>query len=319
MLKRVVLATLISAAAGFCAAADFPAKPVTLIAPSVPGGAVDGSARLIADRLSERLGQRFIVENRPGANGTIGAALVARSRPDGYTLLFTQNTPLVVAPHTMSAPPYDVFRDFAPVAEIGRIQLVLVTHPSLKARSVREFIDAAKATPGKIAYASGGEGSDHHLAMELLRLSAGMRLHHVPYKAGPQGFADLLGGHVGAMFIAAGTAARHVKDGKLQALGVSGTRPIDAYPGVPTIGSEVPGYEYESWFALFAPKGTSADVLGKLNAEFRSVIALAEVAQKLGSIGIDDNTGTPDDMARLLKKDYEKFGDLINRIGMAKR
>lgn len=314
-----VLATLIGTWAGGAIGAEFPTRPVTLIAPTVPGGAVDASARLIAERLSERLGQRFLVENRPGASATIGPGLVARARGDGYTLLYTQNTPLVVAPHTMKALPYDVFEDFVAVAEIGRVQFVLVAKPSLNLTSVRDLVAAARANPGKITYASGGEGSDHHLAMELLRLQAGIQLHHVPYKAGPQGFADLLGGHVDAMFIATGTAVRQVKDGKLVALGLAGTRPMESYPGVPTIGSVLPGYEYESWFGVFAPKGTPPEIVATLNREFRAVIALPEVAQKMTAIGLVPNAGTPEDLARLLRADYEKFGRLIAQIGMPKQ
>lgn len=313
--RYVAAATLIAAAAGVCSAADFPIKPITLIAPTVPGGAVDGSSRLIADKLSQKLGQRFIVENRPGANGTIGAALVAHAQSDGYTLLFTQNTPLVVAPHSMKSLSYDVFADFIPITEVGKIQLVLVTHPSLKVGSLGEFIAVANSNPGKIQYGSGGEGSDHHLAMELLRISAGIRLNHVPYKAGPQGFADLLGGHISAMFIAPGTAARQVTDGRLIALGVASAKPIESYPGVPPIGRLLPGYEYESWFAVFAPKGTPAAVVAKLNAEFQAAIAIPEVAQKMLAIGIVPNSSSPEEMARLLKTDYQKIGKLLKEIG----
>ena len=319
-MKIVALAvTLVAAAApGWPAAADFPNKPVTLIAPTVPGGAVDGSARLIADQLSQRLGERFVVENRPGANGTIAAGLVARATPDGHTLLFTQNTPLVVAPHTMKGLSYNVFDDFEPVAEVGRLQLVLVAKPALKVRTLEEFIAAAKASPGKITYGSGGEGSDHHLAMELLRLSAGIKLFHIPYKAGPQGFADLLGGHLDAMFIAPGTAQRHVKDEKLVALGVSGAKPIAGYPGVRPIGAVLSGYEYETWFAVFAPKGTPREVIAKLNDEFMRAVAVPEVAKKMETIGLVSYRGTPKDMAALLKRDYEKIGALIEKIGITK-
>ena len=315
--RYLVIAAALCCCSAF--AADFPTKPVTLVAPSVPGGAVDSSARLLGDRLSQKLGQRFVVENKPGANGAIGAAAVARAPGDGYTLLFTQNTPLVLAPHISRALSYDVFSDFVPVIEVGRIQLVLVATPALQATTLRGFIDAAKASPGKISYASGGEGSDHHLAMELLRLTAGIQLHHVPYKAGPQGFADLLGGHVPVMFIAPGTAARHVKEGKLVALGVASNTPIPSYPGVRPISAELPGYEYESWFALLAPKGTPADVVGKLNAEFGAALVHPEVTPKMQSIGLVSRPTTPEDMARVLREDYEKIGKLAKAINLQPR
>lgn len=297
-------------------AADFPARPVTLIAPTATGGAVDSAARVIAEPLSQRLGQRVIIENRPGSNGIIGTAAVARAQPDGHTLGFTFNTAFTTAPHMVKAMPYDPLGDFAPITVVGRISLVLVTHPALRVANLGEFIAAAKAAPGTIQYASGGDGSDHQLAMEMLGLAGGIKLSHVPYKSGPQGYADLLGGHVKTMFIAPGTAARHVKEGRIVALGVSSTGPLEGYPGVPPIGTVLPGYAYSTWFAVFAPKGTPGDVVARLNSDFRAVLALPEIVQKFSVIGLEPATGTPDDLAALVAADYKSIGNLARTIGL---
>ena len=315
---RFLAATLIGFAgfAGITSAADYPTRPVTLIDPTAAGGAIDSAARVFAEPLSLRLGQRLVIENRPGSNGIIGTGAVARAQPDGHTLAFTFSTAFTTAPHLVKAMPYDPLSDFAPVTMIGRISLVLVTHPTFKATNLREFIAAAKAAPGTIQYASGGDGSDHHLAMEMLNLAAGIKLNHVPYKSGPQGFADLLGGHVQAMFIAPGTAARHVKEGRINAFGVSSTGPQEGYAGVPTIGSVLPGYEYSGWFAIFAPKGTSADIVSRLNADFRAVLSIPEVTQKFGAIGLEPTPSTPAELSALVVADHKKIGALARAIGL---
>ena len=313
--SRVIAATLVSFAS-VAAAVDFPTRPVTLIAPTAAGGAIDSAARVFAEPLSQRLGQRLVIENRPGSNGIIGTGAVARAQPDGHTLAFTFSTAFTTAPHLVKAMPYDPLTDFAPVTMIGRISLVMVAHPSLKATNLREFIAAAKAAPGTIQYASGGDGSDHHLAMEMLNLAAGIKLNHVPYKSGPQGYADLLGGHVQIMFIAPGTAVRHVREGRINAFGVSSAGPQEGYAGVPPIGNVLPGYEYSGWFAIFAPKGTSADIVSRLNADFRAVLSIPEVTQNFGVIGLEPTPSTPAELAALVVADHKKIGALARAIGL---
>lgn len=298
-------------------AADYPAKPVTLIVASTPGGSTDTAARLLAERLSQRFGQRFVVENRPGANGVISATALARAPADGHTLLFSSNQAFTLAPHLMKSLPYDPVADFAPITQGCVIQLVLVAHPSLKVATLAEFIAAAKQNPGRIQYASGGEGSDHHLAMELLQNGTGIRLDHVPYKAGPLGYADVLGGHVMAMFIVPGTAARHVKEGRIVALGVASARPIDSYPGVPAIASVLPGYEFEAWLGLNAPRGTPSDVIARLNTEVRAALAAPDIAAKMNAMGLVPRTGTPEQLAALVQADSRKYGKLIREIGLS--
>ncbi len=301
------------------AAADYPLRPVSLLVASTPGGSTDTAARLLAERMSQVFGKRFVVENRPGANGTISAAALARAPADGHTLLFSSNQAFTLAPHVMKTLPYDPLADFAPVTQGCVIQLVLVAHPSLGAATLAEFIAAARKAPGRIQYASGGEGSDHHLAMELLQIGTGIRLDHVPYKAGPLGYADVLGGHVMAMFIVPGTAARHVKEGRVVALGVASARPIDTYPGVPPISSVLPGYEFEAWLGLNAPRGTPPEVIARLNAEARAALASPEIAAKMTSMGLVPRTGTPEELAALVQSDHRKYGKLIREIGLATR
>ncbi|MCC6473503.1 MAG: tripartite tricarboxylate transporter substrate binding protein [Burkholderiales bacterium] len=323
---KVRAVTLVSALAGTLmlaasgpGAPQYPAHAVALITPTTAGGAIDSSSRLLANRLTETMGQRFIVENRPGGSGVIGASAVARAKPDGYTLLFSSNSYMVSTPLLLKSMPYDSRTDFAPITEIGRIPLVLVAHPSMKVATLKAFIDRAKTAPARINYASGGEGSDHHLSMELLSAMAGIRLVHVPYKAGPQGYADLLGGHIPAMFIAPGTAARHVKEGKVMALGISSARSLEAYAGVPPVSEVLPGYEYEGWFATFAPRATPADVIARLNTEIRAILAQPEVVHRMHAIGIFPKTGTPEDLASMLVSDTERIRQLMRQTGIEAR
>lgn len=311
--------TVLILAAAWSPAAEYPNHPVTLITPTTAGGAIDSSSRMLADRLTEKMGQRFVVDNRPGASGVIGASAVARAKPDGYTLLFSSNTSMVSAPLMMKSMPYDSLVDLSPITEVGRIQLVLVVHPNMKVNTLKQFIDAAKAAPGRIQYASGGEGSDHHLSMELFSTAAGIKLNHVPYKAGPQGYADLLGGHIMAMFIAPGTAAQHVKEGKVVALGISSARTVMGYAGVPAVSQAIPGYDYEGWFATFAPKGTPANIIARLNTEIRATMVLPDITQKMNAIGIVPKTGTPEELTAMLISNSEKIGKLMKEIGIEAR
>ena len=316
---RRALAFAAALAWGWSWSAEYPTKPLTLIVASVPGGAQDAVARLIADRLSQRLGQRVVVEYKPGGSFTIGAAAVARAQPDGYTLLIASEGAMIVAPQIMRDVPYDPIRDFTPVTLLGVIQLVLVAHPSLKVANVQDFIDAAKLAPGKIQYASGGEGSSHNLAMLQLQLGAGIRLEHIPYKGGPQGFADLIGGHVPVMFIAPGTAIRHVRDGKLVALGVASKKPIPSYPGVPPISETIPGYEWETWTGLFMPNGAPREIVTILNREVAAIVAVPEVSERMEGVGIVPSVGSPEALLERIKNDTEKTARLFRAVGIKPR
>ena len=318
MFKRITAIALALAAmwAPQAQAQGYPYKPIRVVLGYTAGGAADAAARPLMRLLEPLLGQAIIVEPKPGTAGGLAAEFISKVPPDGYTLYFADGGPFTTAPHLVKAMPYDPLSDFAPVTMIGRISLVLVAHPTFKATNLREFIAAAKTAPGTIQYASGGDGSDHHLAMEMLNLAAGIKLNHVPYKSGPQGFADLLGGHVQAMFIAPGTAARHVKEGRINAFGVSSTGPQEGYAGVPTIGSVLPGYEYSGWFAIFAPKGTSADIVSRLNADFRAVLSIPEVTQKFGAIGLEPTPSTPAELSALVVADHKKIGALARAIGL---
>lgn len=301
---------------GNVSSADFPAKRVTLVIASTPGGALDGMVRIFTDRLATNLGKPVVVENRGGAIGSIAAGLVARAQPDGHTLLATSNSAIAIAAHVIKSLPYDPFSDLTPVTQIGEVPFVLVARPDLGVTTLEEFVNAARTKPGEIAYASGGDASDHHLAMEQFLAGTGIRLRHIPYKSGPLGFADLLGGHVATMFIAPGTALQQVRDRKLVALGVTTRGPLESYPGVPPIGKLVPGYEAVPWFAIFAPAGTPASIVAQLNREIGAAVLAPESRTRMKAMGVEARTSTPSELAVFARADYERQGKLIKALGL---
>ncbi len=298
-------------------AAGFPVKPVTLIAPTVPGGAMDAVARLLAQHLGPRLGQPVVVDNRPGVGGTLGVAQAAKATPDGHTLVIAADSYLTVSPRLLKGAALQPMKDLAPVIEIGSSPMVLVAHPSMNVRSLGEYIAKARAEPGTITYASAGMGSPHHLNMALLEQQAGLKQNHVPYKGGPQAFNDVLGGHAHAMFIVMSTAEAHIKSGKLIALGVSGKKRLPDFPSVPAIADAVPGYESEFWFAIFAPAATPAPVVERLNRELAAVVAQPEVVKGLKAIGMSPVTdATTKALAEKLRREDEKMARLIQSAGL---
>lgn len=299
------------------APASFPTKPVTLISPTVPGGAMDAVARLIAKHLGPRLGQSVVIDNRPGVGGALGVMQAAKSDPDGHTLVIAADSYLTVSPRILKGASLNPLKDLAPVIEIGTSPMVLVAHPSMKVRTMEEYINRIRAEPGKYTYSSAGVGSPHHLNMALLEQQLGLKQNHVPYKGGPQAFNDVLGGHAHSMFIVMSTAEPHIKAGKLVALGVSGKNRLGDHPSIPVIADVAPGYESEFWFAIFAPAETPTPIVQRLNQEIAAVISEPEVVKGMKTIGIapvpDSSTSA---LTNKLQREDEKMAKLLRALGL---
>jgi tripartite-type tricarboxylate transporter receptor subunit TctC len=302
----------------FCAAAHaqhYPVKSVRVINPFSPGGSLDLVARLLAKSLSTDLGQQFIVENRPGAGGSIGVELVAKSPADGYTLLIVQSS-ITVNPSLQRKIGYDPVKDFEPISKVSSYMFFVVAHPSLPARSVKELIALAKARPGQINYASVGVGSGTHLSGELFGHMAGVKLMHIPYKGTGQVMPDLLGGQV-ALTFGSTSVVPHVKSGKLVALGVTGAKRAPVLPDTPTVDeSGIKGFEVTAWNALFAPAGTPQPVVTRLNELVRKNIAQAEAKSVMDAQGLDGDTGTAGELGALVKSELAKWARVIKAAGI---
>jgi tripartite-type tricarboxylate transporter receptor subunit TctC len=298
-------------AAGAAHAQGYPAKPVHLVAPSTPGGSVDIVARMVGQRLGDRLGRQFVIDNRPGAGNNIGADYVAKSPPDGYTLLLGSSPVLAANTHLYSKMPFDPIRDFAPVILIARQPNVLVVNPSLPAASVPEFIALARSRPQKLTFGSGGVGSSQHIAAELFTMSTGIGLVHVPYKGGGQALVDLLGGQIDLMFDTAPTALPHIKGGKLRALAVTTANRFGLLPAVPTLAeSGMPGFDFGGFLGLVAPAGTPAEVVAKLNGEIQAALN-ADLRAKLTDMGLDVAGGTPEQFAAFMREESAKYARIV--------
>jgi tripartite-type tricarboxylate transporter receptor subunit TctC len=302
-------------ACGAAGAQTYPAKPVRIINPFSPGGSLDLVSRLLAKGMSSDLGQQFIVENRPGAGGSIGIELVAKSPPDGYTLLMVQSS-LTVNPNLQHKVPYDPVRDFEPVSKVSSYMFFAVVHPSLPVRSAKELIALARAKPAQINYASVGIGSGTHLAGELFAHMAGVKLTHIPYKGTGQLMPDVLGGQI-ALTFGSTSVVPHVKQGKLIALAVTGPKRAPVLPQTPTFAeSGLTGYEVTAWNALFAPAGTPQPIVTRLNEQVRKHMAQQEARSVMDAQGMDADTNTPADLGALVKSELAKWARVIKMAGI---
>jgi tripartite-type tricarboxylate transporter receptor subunit TctC len=304
------------AAMSACAnAQSYPTKPVRIINPFVPGGAIDLVARTVAQYMSGSLGQQVIVENRPGAGGGIGIELAAKAPADGYTLLAVQSS-LTINPNLQKKVPYDPVHDFAPISKMSSYMFFAVAHPSLPARSVKQLIALAKQRPGQIDYASVGIGSGTHMAGELFNYMAGVKLAHVPYKGSGQVMPDLLGGQI-ALHFGSPAFVPLVKNGKLVALGVTGASRSPALPDVPTFAeSGLPGYEVTAWNALFAPAGTPTAIIGRLNGLTVQAMNQPETKALMDNQGIEPSTSTPAELGALVRVELAKWAKVIKAAGI---
>jgi tripartite-type tricarboxylate transporter receptor subunit TctC len=290
----------------------YPTKPVKLIVPYPPGGGSDTFARTVSPKLSDELGQQFIIDNKPGAATIIGADLAAKSPADGYTLLLGDNSTYAVNSSLYKKMPYDALKDFSPITLTARFALVLVVNPSVQAQNVQDFIRLAKSQPGKLSYGSPGAGSPHHLAMELFAQRAGISLVHVPYKGGAPATQDLLGGSLPAMMLDFATASQHIKSGKLRALAAASDKRLPQLADVPTIAeSGYPGYEAWAWQGIVAPAGTPPAVITRLNAALTKVAADPDVKKRMTDLGGDFVPSTPAAMQSYMRAETAKWAKII--------
>ncbi len=307
---RIVTAGVLVALAGPVAAQhDYPVKPVRIITPYVPGGSTSVLARLVGQKLTESWGQQVLVDNRGGGDTIIGTDAVAKSPPDGYTILLAGTT-LVMNASLYSKLPYDTFKDFAPIAALTSYEMFLSIHPSLPANNLQEFIAFAKSKPGQLNYAS--TGTTAQLAAELFNNLAGTKIQHIPYKGGGQSITDVVAGQVQLTFCPPTNVIGHVKNGRLKGIAVSGKKRLSALPQVPTFAEAgLPGYDVTTWYGLFAPAGTPKEIVDKVSAEIARILALPDLKQKLDSQGFDPFIATADEFAAVMKADYAKYAKII--------
>ncbi|HLH94484.1 MAG TPA: tripartite tricarboxylate transporter substrate binding protein [Xanthobacteraceae bacterium] len=311
------LLLLLALAPAAALAQTYPTRPVMLVSPFPPGGSVSLVARIVADKMSETLGQSIVVENRGGAGGTIGARYVARSAPDGYTLLLGYTGTLAIGPTLYANAGFDPRRDFAPIGEIGSAPLMAVAHPSLPVHSIAELIAYAKANPGKVNFGSAGIGTVGQLAGELMNTMAGIELVHVPYKGTGPALTDLLGGHIPLMFTPIPTAHGQVQAGALRALAVTSAQRSSLLPDLPTVAeSGLPGYEAALRYGLVAPAGTPRPIVERLNKELRTALASPDVRERLAADGAEVLPSTPEQYAADIDREETTWGKVVIKLGL---
>jgi tripartite-type tricarboxylate transporter receptor subunit TctC len=318
LLMAAALGVVCGASSAQQASSGYPNKPIRLIVPFAPGGGNDTIARTVGDRLSPLLGQQIVVENRAGAGGTIGAELAAKAAPDGYTLFLGGVGSLAINPSMRKNLAYDPIKDFAPITLLAKSPLVLVVHPKLHVHTVKELIALAKSQPGKINYASNGNGSSSQLAALLFASKAGVDMVHIPYKGLSPALTGLIGGEVPMMFSSVVAILPHIQSGRLIALGVSGKKRLAALPDVPTIAETgLTGYEANSWYGILAPAGTPQAIVQKLNAAIDKVLEMPEVRKRLDSEGAEIVGGSPALFADYIKQQKQEMGEIISKAGLS--
>ena len=315
MFWRVIVAALLTTGlfSQQAALAQYPTKPVHIVVPYPAGGAVDAFARVLTQQLSEMWGQQVVVDNRPGASTMIGAEQVAKSPPDGYTLLLTAELTLVIVPHLYEKIPYDPLRDFTPIVALVSATQALVANPSLPVKTVKDLVALAKAKPGQLTYGSFGNGSTGHLNMEVLQAMTGARFNHIPYNGAGPAMNDVIGGHIDFMLAALSIVKGNVQAGKLHMIGVGSNHRSGEFPDVPTLSeSGAPGFEAKSWFGLVAPAGTPPDVIKKINQDVTRVISDHAFAEKyLAAQGLESITDTPEQFAAFVRAETVRWGKIV--------
>ena len=320
--RREAMKTLTAIAAGAALplaarAETFPARPIKLIVPHAAGGNSDAFGRILAQKLSERIGQQVVVENRPGAGGTLASGQVAKAPPDGYTLVVADNGTHAIAPTLYgSRLQYDVFKDFTPIMLAATFPTVIMIHPSVPAKTPKEFVALAKSQPGKLTYSSAGTGNGSHLTLELFRTAAGgLDMVHVPYKGGAPAVQALLAGEVQLTAVSVNTALPHIQSGKVRALGVASTKRSPALPDVPTFAENGIPFEGDSWLAVVGPAGIPTDVAAKLNTEIAATLRLPDVQERLAKIGLEVVASSQAEFTKVLARDVPKWGKAVKDSG----
>jgi tripartite-type tricarboxylate transporter receptor subunit TctC len=312
ILTLFVMTNLVGAAS----AQTFPNKPIRMVVPFSAGGTTDILARAVGQKLSESLGQQVVVDNKPGAGGNIGAQEVARAAPDGYTLVMGTVGTHGINPSLYKKMPYDHIKDFAPVSLVASVPNLLVVHPSVPVNSVKELIAHAKANPGKLNFASSGNGTSIHLSGELFKTMTGLQMTHVPYKGSAPAVTDLLGGQVQLMFDNMPSALPHAKGGKLKPLAVTSAKRFPGTPEIPTIAEAgVPGYEATSWFGVLAPAGTPKEIVNKLSTEIAKALKTPEMKKRLEEQGAEAVGSTPEEFAAHIKSETAKWAKVVKESG----
>jgi tripartite-type tricarboxylate transporter receptor subunit TctC len=297
------------------ALAQYPARPIRLLVPNPPGGATDTLARVFAPKLGEALGQPVIVDNRPGSNGNVASEAAARAAPDGYTLLLCADAQIVIGPHLYAKMPLDTLKDLAPIASLVNTQMVLSVNPALPVKTLQEFVDYARRTQPPLAYASIGNGSQHHLVMEMLKARAGIDLLHVPFKGGGPATVALLAGDVSAMF-GGNSVAGHIKSGKLRALAVAGKSRSSTHPELPRLADFYPDLEVTPWLGLFGPAGLPAPVLSQIRKETNRLLAEPDLQGKIRNLGgLEPYVTTPEEFAALIRAEHAKYAEVVRAAG----
>lgn len=296
--------------AGGVAAQNYPAKPVRIIVPNAPSGLADISARIVAAKLSETLGQQFVVDNRVGAGSTIGTAVVAKAAPDGYTLLVVFDSH-ASNPLLFKNLDYNTLSDFAPVVQIARGTMVLVVNPSVPAKSARDLVQLAKSRPGAVNFASVGPGSPARLLMEWLKLETGINVTNVPYKGAGTAIVDLISGQVDAMFLTPSSVTGHIKSGRLRAIAVTSEKGAAMFPGVAVMSDTVPNFRAETWSGMLAPAKVSADIIARLNSECVKLLAQPDVKSRFSDLGLETAPGTPAQFGQWIRAESERWGRVI--------
>lgn len=320
MISRLLSLVFLSGLAAPATAAGpvYPSKPIRIVVTYAPGGSTDVVARLLANPLTEILGQQIVIDNRGGAGGIIGTEIVARAVPDGYTLLFGTSAGLTINPLLQRKLPYIVERDFAPISLVVVNPQVLVAYPGLAANTIAELIKLARSRPGQINYASPGVGSPNHMGMELLKVMTGIDLVHVPYKGGAPASTDLIAGQVSLLFNSIPSVLQHMRSGRLKALAIGSAVRSPAIPEIPTVAEAgVPGFDYATWYGLFAPAGTPRAIIARLNAAAAKSLLAPELAQPLRAQGSEPRPTTPEELARFMRVEHARWERVVKTTGMA--
>ena len=315
LLKKTALVLVGLAMAGLAAAQKYPAKPITVIVPQAAGGANDTIARVVAQKLSEQLGQSVVIENRVGAGGNVGTAAAAKARPDGYTVMITADSAQVINPFLYQNTGFDPVKDFEPVAPLARAGYVLVAHPAFPANNVSELVALAKAAPGKYAIASAGNGTLNHLIGEMLQKAADIKLVHVPYRGAAAAATDVVGGQVPLSVQSMPSSIGFIRSGKLKVLGVVNERRLPALPDAPTIGETIKGFGATPWYGMFAPAGTPKDIIRMLQDEVAKALDSADARDKLAVVGCEPFKGTSEQLATLVKDDLVRWSRIVKESG----
>jgi len=319
-MKRLILVALLATASlpalAQTGAAAYPSRPIRMIVPYPPGAGTDLHARALAQKMNESLGQQVVVENRSGANGIPAMEYVARSAPDGYTIVYALPAQYAVNPALHPRLPYDPVRDFDPIVLVVKTPLVLYAHPSVPARSMKELIALAKARPGGLVLASAGNGSAGHLCLEMLKTLSGANILHVPYKGAAPSMVDLMSGYAQLSFLAWSTAGGHVRSGKLRALGVTSAKRAAALPDLPAIAETLPGFDIANWYGAAGPKGMPREAVAKLNAGIRRALNAPDLRQRFERDAIEPIGGTPEAFGEFIRSELVKWGKLVKASGM---